>query len=149
MRLVSDAEVVGGSAPFKEALLLLMLGSRLMVPVDPASLRVVRLTELEDSFVGVNAGVTEALNLLCSLMVIQVDGVWTLTVQLQELRSWTRLLRGFMINLLIAVDKGMSSLHSLSAQLKALAKECAGRSTSNSSSQDRTYVLNSLFMIIA
>ena len=147
MPLVIDD--VGGSSPFREASLPLVLGPRPMVPVDPAFPRAFGLAELEVPFVDVNAVVADAFKSSCSFAVNQVDGVWTLTVQLRELRSWTRLLRGFMIDSLIAVDEGMSSLRSLSARSKASAEECAGRSTSDSSSQDRTYVSNSLFMITA
>ena len=136
MPRVSDAEVVGWSSPFKEASLPLVLGSRPMAPVDPAFSRVFGLAESEDPSADVNAGIEDAFNLSRSFAVIQVDGVWTLTVQLRELRSLTRLLRGSMISSLIAVDEGMSSIRSLSARLKASAEECAGRSTSDSSSQD-------------
>ena len=105
-------------------------------PVDTAFSSLFRHAELEDPSVDVNAGIEDAFNLSCSFAVIQVDGVWTLTVQLRELRSWTRLLRGFMIDSLIAVDDGMSSLRSLSARSKASAEDCAGRTTSDSSFQD-------------
>ena len=125
MPLVIDD--VGGSSPFREASLPFVLGPRPMV---------FGLAELEVLFVDVNAVVADAFKSSCSFAVNQVDGVWTLTVQLRALRSWTRLLRGSMIDWLSAVDEGMSSLRSLSGRSKASAEDCAGRTTSDSSSQD-------------
>ena len=92
--------------------------------------------ELEVVFVGVNAMAVDAFRSSCSFAVIQVDGVCTRTVQLRAWRSRTRSLRGAMMESPIAVDKGMSSLRSLSARSKASAEDCAGRTMSDSSSQD-------------
>ena len=92
--------------------------------------------ELEVVFVGVNVVAVDVFRSLCSFAVIQVDGVCTRTVQLRAWRSRTRSLRGAMMESPIAVDKGMSSLRSLSARSKASAEDCAGRTMSDSSSQD-------------
>ena len=123
----------------------LVLESRPMEPVDFS--RVFGLAELEDPSVDVTAEIEDAFKLpmvatdwrascVRSFAVIHVVGVWTLTVQLRELRSLTLPLRESMIASLIAVDEGMSSIRSLSARLKASAEECSGRITSDSSSQD-------------
>ena len=58
MPLVIDD--VGGSSPFREASLPLVLGPRPMVPVDPAFPRAFGLAELEVPFVDVNAVVADA-----------------------------------------------------------------------------------------
>ena len=60
MPRVSNAEVeVGGSSPFQEASLPLVLESRPMEPVDPAFSSLLRLAELEDPSVDVTAEIED------------------------------------------------------------------------------------------
>jgi hypothetical protein len=107
-----------GSLPFKEASSLLVSWTR--------SLAFGR-AELEVLSVGVNAMAVGEFRSSCSFAVIQVDGVCTRTVQLRAGRSRMRSLRGARMESPSAVDKGMSSLRSLSARSKASAEDCALR----------------------